>query len=274
MKRILILSLMAILVSSFYTLAMGSILNDYFGVHLSVNSGGNFNMPWDPVRGQCMHEDWGSDPGSQAPDPGPSYYLSEVFDIEAMYMDFDTDNGQLVFSIVTSMPNTGFNDVPWYPGYVFRAGDVRFQVGSNLYVVGTHEGFAGHLYHNPAMTYRDAHRGFAERGNPTLSYVNYGHEMATSGMQFSYAEALDSYGHSIMESGYGSHRYATYLIEGRISFADLGGAPQNHNVTMTLGMSCNNDIATMTAVPEPSTIAMLGIGLLGLYGGRRRFIKK
>ncbi|OGC94475.1 MAG: hypothetical protein A2W25_01455 [candidate division Zixibacteria bacterium RBG_16_53_22] len=273
MKRILIWFLALILTSSFYSVAMGSILNDYFGVQLSVNSNGIFNMPWDPIRGQYMHEDWGFDGGPQAPDPGPQYYLSEVFDIEAMYMDFDTESGQLVYSIVTSMPNTGFSQVPWYPGYVFRAGDVRFQVGSELYVVGTHEGFTGNLYHNPVMTYRDAHRGFAERGNPTLSYINYGQEMATTNMQFSYTRYLDQYGNALMESGYGSHRYATYLIEGTISFADLGGAPQDENVTMTLGMSCNNDIATMTSVPEPSTIALLGIGLVGLYGGRRRFLK-
>src|SRR4030067_3113641 len=122
-KRILIWFLALILTSSFYSVAMGSILNDYFGVQLSVNSNGIFNMPWDPIRGQYMHEDWGFDGGPQAPDPGPQYYLSEVFDIEAMYMDLDKESGQLVYSIVTSMPNTGFSQVPWYPGYVFRPRD-------------------------------------------------------------------------------------------------------------------------------------------------------
>jgi hypothetical protein len=215
-----------------------------------------------------MHENWRTDGDEHAPDPGPRYYVSEAFDIEAMYMDFDWGNGELVYSIVTSMPNTGFNQVPWYPGYLFRAGDIRFQVGASNYVVGTHEGFFGNLYLNPTMTYRDAHRGFGERGNPTLAYSNLGNELSTSGMQFSYSQYLNDDNSPLIENG-----YATYLMEGRISFADLGGLPPGNSVSMTLGMSCNNDIATLTYVPEPTTIALMGFGLLGLYAGRRRFIK-
>lgn len=267
MKRILLLALAAVMVTS--AVASASILNDYFGVNLSVNNQGRFNMPWNPARGNFTHEDWGTDGNSYAPDPGPSYPLSEVFDIEAMYLDYDWTNNQLVYSIVTSMPNTGFNQVPWYPGYVFRAGDIRFQVGNQQYVAGTFGGFSGNLYQNPAMTYRDGHRGFAERGNPLLSDSNLGHEMAgLSNYEFSYQEALDSQGNSIIE-----HGYSTYLIEGRISFADIGYNANSAPVTMTLAMSCNNDIAELTAVPEPGTLALMGIGLVGLIGGRRKFKK-
>ena len=219
------------------------------------------------MRTACRR--WRTDGDQHAPDPGPRYYLSEVFDLEAMYMDYDWANNQLVYSIVTSMPNTGFNQVPWYPGYVFRAGDIRFNVGTDTYVAGTFGGFSGNLYRNPTMTYRDGHRGFAERGNPLLANSNLGNELVTSGdYEFSYREYLDHNGNQMIENG-----YATYVIEGKISLADMGISGHGGPVTMTLGMSCNNDIATLSSVPEPGTLALMGLGLIGLYGGRRRFRK-
>jgi hypothetical protein len=119
------------------------------------------------------------------------------------------------------------------------------------------------------MTYRDGHRGFGERGNPTLANSNLGHEMMNiDGFEFNYSEYLDENGQSLIENG-----YRTYVMEGRLSFGSIGGPPTGSPVTMTLGMSCNNDVASLPSVPEPSTIALLGIGLLSLYGGRRRFLK-
>jgi hypothetical protein len=272
MKRILTFTAVIILLLACYlpttAVAQNYLLNNYFGVNLTVDPTTHFfNMPWDPTRGYGSHLDWGSDGNMCAPDPGPSYYISEVFDIEGMYLDIDWTNEQIVYSIVTSMPTNGFDQVSWYPGYVFRAGDIRFNVGSEQYVVGTHESFTGNLYHNPTMSYRDGYRGFAERGNPTLANINIGSEMTTSSnFAFSYQEYLDANGNSVIENG-----YKTYIMEGKLSFSDIGGAP-NAPIGMTLGMSCNNDVAT-TSVPEPGTLALMGVGLAGLIGGRRRFKK-
>ena len=119
------------------------------------------------------------------------------------------------------------------------------------------------------MTYRDGHRGFAERGNPMLADVNLGHERSVSdGFNFGYSEYRDANNNPLIE-----HGFSTYIMEGTLSFADIGGAPVNGPVTMTLGMSCNNDVASVSSVPEPGTLALLSMGLAGLYAGRRRFKK-
>jgi hypothetical protein len=248
------------------------ILNDYFGVDLTVNSEGAFNMSWDPVVGHMIHENWRTDGDMHAPDPGPRYYISEAFDIEAMYLDINTASEQVIFSIVTSMPNTGFSEVPWYPGYVFRAGDIRFGVGANTYVLGTFGSFTGNMYYNPSMTYTDGYRGFGDRGNPLLANSNLGSELTTSGIfDFDYMEYRDAGNNPLIENGYG-----TYVMEGVLSFADLGAPDFDQSgLSMTLAMSCNNDIATVAIapVPEPTTVALLGLGLIGIYA-RTRFRKK
>jgi hypothetical protein len=272
MKKIMIL-LCVLLIANY---ASAYELDDYFGINLSVDGNGDFNMPWDPIRGFGMHEDWRTDGNMYAPDPGPLYAVSEVFDLEAMYMGFDMHNNQLVYSILTSMPNTGYNQVGWYPGYLFRPGDIKFNIGSNQYVVstfgGTYAGYgysAGNLYLNPDMGYYDGTRGFGDRGNPVMANYNQAASMVstTTGFYFNY------FNYGLQENG-----YDTYLIEGRIDFSNLGGLNMLYDgVNMEFAMSCNNDMGTLTGeptvVPEPSTMVLMGLGLLGLYG-RRRFRKK
>ncbi|GEM_PF-1459135 len=269
MKKIVIVFIIMLMVSS----VQAALLDSYFGVNLTVNGAGEFNMPWDPVTGFMMHENWRTDGDEYAPDPGPHYGISEVFDMEALYMGFDLANSQLVYSIVTSMPSTGYDQVSWYPGYVFRAGDIKFNIGSDQYVVSTfgsqYAGFnysAGGLYLNPDMGYYDGHRGFGSRGNPMMANYDQSGSMVstTSGFYFNYT----NYG--LIENG-----YDTYLIEGRIDFSDLGGLNMLENgVSMEFAMSCNNDMGMLTGappevVPEPATIFLMGFGLMGLYGTRR-----
>ncbi len=278
MKKIMIITLALALVSgAAYANPTGYLLNDYFGVNdLTVNGDGHFDMNWSPTTGQYTVQDWPTN--ANAPDPGPRYFISEAFDLEAMFVDVNRAEEMVYFSVVTSMPNTGFSHTPWYGNYVFRTGDIKFNIGDDQYVLGTFNqsygaGYYGNLYHNPEMAYYDGHRGFAERGNPIISTDVYaGGNMATgSDFSFSYREYLDANGNSVYENG-----YATYVMEGCISFDDFGFNVAETGLTMELAMSCNNDMMTtgFDPVPEPGTIALMGIGLLGLYAGRRRFAKK
>jgi hypothetical protein len=278
MKKLLIITLGLLIAGFGWQTAMASyLLNDYFGVdELSVGgSNSHFNMSWDPIVGHHVVQDWPTN--ANAPDPGPRYFISEAFDIEAMYVDINPVDEMVYFSIVTSMPNTGFTHTPWYGSYLFRAGDIRFGIGGDTYVLGTMDrsyrgnNYYGHLYHNANMAYYDGFRGFGDRGNPVLD------TMTTSGAglgainDFTYERYLDSHGNAIYENG-----YATYVMEGAISFADFGGTNlMGTGLSMDLAMSCNNDQLglSIAPVPEPTTIALLGLGLIGLYAGRRRFLK-
>lgn len=275
MKKVMIIAIAVVMLAAAPSVN-AYLLDDYFGVDLSVGSNGHFNNNWNPMAGHSIVQDWPTN--ANAPDPGPRYFISEAFDIEAMYLDINTTEEMVYFSIVTSMPNTGFTHTPWYGNYLFRAGDIRFGVGDDMYVLGTMDhsyrgqNYYGNLYYNPDMAYYDAYRGFGERGNPVLdTLTTSGTGLATSSaFDFSYQEYLVN-GHSLMENG-----YATYIMEGRMSFADLGGGDLGQRgLRMDLSMSCNNDQLGLDigAVPEPTTIALLGLGLIGIYTGRRRFLK-
>jgi hypothetical protein len=257
MKKLATLIAVIVFAMLFSMNANATLLHDYFGITLQVGTWNGhpnqFINGWTPIKGTGVHDNWM--PDGQAPDPGPQYVASELFDIEAMYTDVNLVDQKLYYSILTSMPNTG-TTVSWWGSYVFRPGDVIFDFGSTQYAVETaFGGTPGDLYANPEMGYFDAGRGFGTRGNPEIDYANLS-SPAVASTPFSYTSL------GIMENG-----YDTYLIEGNIDLVNFSGV---YYGTMTFAMSCNNDILNCSVVPEPTTVVLMGIGLIGLYARSRR----
>ena len=70
--------------------------------------------------------------------------------------------------------------------------------------------------------------------------------------------------------------YAFNVSDGSLALANTwlknlpgAGSPTTYKLSV-LSSATHQDLGTFTKVPEPSTLAALGIGLLGFFGARRR----
>lgn len=196
-------------------------------------------------------------PGVNEVGPG---FGGQQFDVEAMYLTSDATN--IYYAIVTGFPFGGAE------GYV--AGDIGFDIGANnsydygISVLNRNGLTAGTLYKTNSWA-----NGLWSIKDP-LSNPTY---ITSTDSSFTPIPGELIYNQLWVGLGGGGSPYYNgdhYVIEGYLPNVYAGDL-----VRMHWAMSCSNDYLNLdvTPTPEPTTLSLLGLGLLGLAGLRKRRIK-
>jgi hypothetical protein len=174
----------------------------------------------------------------------------EIYDAEALYCDFT--GGMAYVALVTSFPSSGY--MYCYPGDI---GIDLDRDGIYEYGLKTTGPLQGGFFANPTWT-------------KATTYPSSGPARIIGGTLLD-VQPLVYFETEIMENG-----FPTHIIEGRFDWSALGSPSQPFNLHWT--ESCGNDMLNLTVspVPEPGTLLLLGPGCAALCGlsWRRRRKKK
>lgn len=263
MKKILCLMMMCLLcsVSKVHAYLIDGSISDW-GVDLSLPGSDvkkflDNNLPTDPDIDVVTEDN--ADRYSSSTIVGPGSSTRNTYDAEAMY--FDNDDTYAYLAIVSGLERSE---------WVYPAGDIfiattadpfsnkKYEYAINVftgdvYLVGTtatavqNVAFIQHSEANPWRLTRTTNTGTISSANTWIGKLNSD------------------------EFVYGSLYNTHTVIEARIPLAWINA---DDDVWMHWTMKCGNDYlnlhGTVTTTPEPATVMLLGSGLLGLAGLRRR----
>jgi hypothetical protein len=250
MRKALVLTsvVLGLMLVSFNSASAFSISVDGLLDEWGVNPDTYSNSQWTPNSGILSFvED--TSPSTNTVGPGIG---GQPFDVEAMYLTTDTSN--LYFAVVTGFPPDGASN--------YVAGDIGFDFGINGsydYGISTldRNGFlTGRLYNSTGWA-----NGFWMGSDPLSgpTYMTAGTLVPGSNGSLIYTE--------------GTYNGDHYIIEGYMPLLAFG-SDWGNDFRMHWAMSCGNDYVyidySRMHTPEPATMALLGLGLLGLAGLRRR----
>jgi hypothetical protein len=192
--------------------------------------------------------------GWQYVGPGYSYYGNQ-FDTEAIY--FDNDQYNAYIAVLTGFPMSGAT-APGNPPFTY--GDIGIDADNN----GVYE------FGIDVSTYNAETKQAKLLNNIVWNNVYYS--------QFSIANPFNI--NSGSEVGWVDFVYSTdqnthFVLESGIPLALLGlNADQKQNLVVHWTMECGNDYLNLPAdtnpVPEPTTLSLLGLGVLGLLGLKKK----
>ena len=181
---------------------------------------------------------------------GPGYGGQE-YDAEAIYIDFDSSN--LYFSVVTGFPGSGTDE--YKPGDIALDFDMDGFYEYGIDTTGNGAFTKGSLY------------SVSEWGTGSWEGVGAPTEILSG------TEILNPVTSNLVynKTYYGSDDH--YVIEGYMPISAFGSDWNPSNFKAHWTMTCANDYIEVTVTPEPTTLMLFGVGLLGLGRLRKRKIR-
>ncbi|MCX5666169.1 MAG: PEP-CTERM sorting domain-containing protein [Candidatus Omnitrophica bacterium] len=241
-----------------------------FAFVLDINDGGL--TEWGVTPGT----DWNPNSGiySTIEPQGNDFFLNpgyggHMYDVEAMYAATVGDN--LYFAVVTGFPIGTTHDGN-------RAGDIAFKFGNSTYAYGIETTGDGGRVKGGLYKVTDWGQGYNYWGSWGGHSGWYGGVYAGAPTEILTTDATwTPYTDGGLNLNYYNYQNGNYhyIIEGYVPKIAFGDA-WSHNDTFTMHWTetCGNDFGELKGVctPEPATMSLLGLGLFGILGFRRKKI--